>query len=373
MTARAVILLLLLALVLAASWFFSEFEQYEREEYVGYRGEARINRYLGTQLLLAAAGFEAESLDGIELERWLPPAADTLLLPQSLRNDLIGPRLALEAWLAEGGHLVTFPPDIETSRDDSLIAMAGVHTVAVDTADATAETDESIAGYRLTRPILERRLALADEATNGGAIATIEDEFGIVAARLPRGEGYLTVIVSDLWLTNGLIAEPESARFALDLLAGAIEPGKVWIVFDEAIPGLFDRLFEAMPGVLAGIAIAVALWLWSVVPRFGPLSNDSDYARRSITEHLEAAGAFSFRHDGGGSLLDGSIDALVEDAERRHPGLKKLPPEEQAVRIAHITGLPASLIARALSGVGELTPRAFTHHMQLLQKVRKQL
>ena len=406
MTSRAVWLLVILLAVSIGAWFFNTFERFEREEYTGYRGEARINRFLAAELLFEEAGYDAESVNAVDASDWLPPASDTLVLKLSPQYELPEPLLALQNWVAGGGHLVVFPADTQVIGTDSLLSWAGLSLVDVETpAVAAANIDEPVDGevdggddvdgpegdgddeaaasnsktnaknaaksgstYDLPLYGLEQRFSIRDADS-----ATISDDSGVLVARTARGDGYVTAVISDRWFTNDFVLADPNTRFALNTLAGDIEPGKLWFVYENAFPGLFTRLWLAFPAAVLAAALLGAVWIWSVMPRFGPAVTRGSSAQRPITEHIQAAGLFSWRQDGGSALLNGSIEELIEDFERRHPGLRGLEPAEQVRRIARVTGLSERDVATALEGLDELTPRKFMHHMQLLQRVRKEL
>lgn len=371
MTVRVRVLLLMLAAILAATWFFRSYEPFERTEFTGYEGEARFNRFFGAELLMNEAGFDADSVDAFEPSDWLPSVDDTLVLRLSPRYEQLVPAQVLTGWAAGGGHLVLFPADVETAASGSLLASLGLALDDSEPLEAgeTPGVDDA-ATYDLSVDGLYRRVVLLDDAADA---ATTSDFAGVLAARVQHGSGYVTVVISERWFLNFAVTQQKNARFVLDVLAGDIEPGKIWFVFEDSTASLLARLWQFTPGAIVALGVLIALWLWAIVPRFGPLAAGSAADRRSINEHIRAAGLFAFRYDGGASLLEAGIDALIEDAERRHPGLKRLEPAEQATRIARITGLPAAEVATALAGLEEITPREFVRHMQLLQTVRKEL
>lgn len=393
MTSRVVWLMIILVAVSIGAWFFNTFERFERQDFTGYQGEARINRFLAAELLLAEAGYETESVSSVDATDWLPPTSDTLVLKLSPQYELPEPLLALQDWVAGGGHLVVFPADTEVIGTGSLLGWAGLDLIEVDEASvlvvddddppAADETDANLddngktnvknvikSGAEYDLPVygIDRRFTLLETGS-----ATVSDASGVLAVRTSRGDGYVTAVLSDRWFTNDFVLADPNTRFALNTLAGDIEPGKLWFVFENAFPGLFTRLWLAFPGAVLAAVLLGLVWIWSVMPRFGPPLAAAGAEPRPITEHIQAAGLFSWRQDRGSALLNGAIDALIEDFERRHPGLRGLEPSEQVRRIARMTGLSQGDIATALEGVDVLTPRKFMHHMQLLQRVRKEL
>ena len=100
---------------------------------------------------------------------------------------------------------------------------------------------------------------------------------------------------------------------------------------------------------IAGIA-AIIFWLiWSRMPSFGPPLAPESRARRSIMEHVNAAGHFAWRNHSERDLVASSVEAVMHEAERRHPGISRLSPEDQSRRIAKLTELPASAVFEAVA------------------------
>ncbi len=63
--------------------------------------------------------------------------------------------------------------------------------------------------------------------------------------------------------------------------------------------------------LLAGLLL-LTLWLWRVGGRFGPLESEPPHGRRSLREHLEAAGTFLWRRRAGGAMLTAVRQRLRE-------------------------------------------------------------
>ena len=78
MRQSTVALLLVLAASIFAAWFFTTHEKRIRHEYTGYRGEARVNRYVAADLLLNELGIEADSRSSLTPSKWLPENTDTI-------------------------------------------------------------------------------------------------------------------------------------------------------------------------------------------------------------------------------------------------------------------------------------------------------
>jgi hypothetical protein len=63
----------------------------------------------------------------------------------------------------------------------------------------------------------------------------------------------------------------------------------------------------------------------------------------------------------------------VRDAEARHPGLSRMARTEQAEAIARVTGQSPQSVLDVLTGSEEKSQRGFTHDIQRIQEIRKEL
>ncbi len=371
------------------AWHYATHEKEEVEVYVGYRGEARYNRFLAADHLLNALGIEAVSRESFLPTRWLPPPSDTILMRASAGVATGEEFDALTSWVtASGGHLVLLPPREPSPAVDDLLAYFGLAFAALDdgqldsggdqgessdAGEATAaargddsgepydyELDLSHAGHRIT----ERR---ADAGT------LLVDDHGNIAVRVAEGNGYVTVIAGANFFTNEFIADADHARLLLDVVAGYVDPGKVWLIFDASFPSLPALIWQVAPYLVISLAALFLFWLWATMPRFGPKIRPEPESRRSIREHVSAAGNFAWRNDATEDLASSVVAAMIHAAERHHPGIGRQPVEKQARSLARLTGLDAELIFNAMISAGEKRPREFTENVALLQTIRKAL
>ncbi|MDJ0918884.1 MAG: DUF4350 domain-containing protein [Woeseiaceae bacterium] len=384
MRQTTLVLLIILAATLVASWWFSSFERTTRQEYVGLGGEARYNDYFAAEALLEEVGIEADGIATLSPDTWLPPTADTLVL--SLDEVMLVEAVALDTWVHSGGHLVITPGREKGSLERYLGGALPAEYVTVEfeiefqdvTAAAEAASEASEGDAYADENIEDddyvwwgdTRIELVDASA---AVATMEDDYGITVARLLRGEGIVTILSADRMFRNLQLTETENARLLLDIVDGYYEPGKVWFVYSNSFDSLIVYIVKALPFTVLALVLALALWLLSILPRFGPPISPTVRERRSLIEHIASAGPFEWKHAEREALASCSIGLLMHTAERRHPGIGRLPLKEQATRLASITGLPEQDIADALATLDGHTPKGFTKHMQILQKTRDRL
>ncbi len=369
------------------AWYYATHEKVEEEIWVGYSGEARYNAFLAADRLLNAVGIEAESRESFLPTTWLPAASDTILMRASATVATGEEFDALTQWVSDwGGHLVILPPREPSAAVDDLFANFGLSLEYIEgddidstddpvdeTADDAAEAEATTADEEYDYEVFLSHTDYRIRTDRDDAVATLADELGNIAVRVADGNGYVTVVASAAYFTNDLIDDADHARLLLDVVAGYLDPGKVWLIFHSSFPSLGELIWQAAPYLVTSLAALFVLWLWATMPRFGPRLLPESEDRRSINEHVSAAGAFTWRNAGSEALLESAITALINDAERRHPGIGRLPMEKQAESLGHLTGIDANLIFNAMIAADGERAREFTDNIQLLQTIRKAL
>ncbi|MEM6514146.1 MAG: DUF4350 domain-containing protein [Pseudomonadota bacterium] len=370
-------LLVVLMLSLLAGWWFQNFESVEQTRWVGYSGEASYNQFYAAEALLREQGIESDSQATLTPASWLPATSDTIVVASSASlstptqiNELLG-------WVFSGGHLVVLPP-MDDSDSDWLRDAFGMAFVELEdpefaedtSADADGEDDSPDADvdYLLQLGSTRYRIELTDAAD-----ATLSDDEGVVIARRGVQDGVITLVGSEYYFANGQLNEDDHARLLLDIVAGYYDSGRVWFIYSADFDSLFEMLWDNFPRAVSLFLLLLLAWILSSLPRFGPPLADSPPERRSVTEHVRAAGLFDWRSGRAEGLARSAIDALLHDAEYRHPGIGRLSPEKQAKRLAAITGMSADSVLQALMLRDEDNPRQFTQHMKTLQTTRDRL
>ena len=369
------ILLFVLAATLFAAWFFTVNEKVQREFYVGFRGEARINEYHAAGLLLTELGVETETLSSLTPTEWLPDTNDTLFMRLAAPTTIGEERASLLRWIAGGGHLVLLPPPRQDSNTEDFLLEFGLRLLVPEPVDddedeAPEDGEESADEYVLSGNFAQSRIELTAQDI---AADIVRDEGDIVVARRDHGSGYLTMLASSEYFNNLYLDEGDNARLFADVSVGQLESGKVWLVYQTSFAPLWEVIWRAAPYLVVTLALLLFLWIWYAMPGFGPKLRTEQAERRSIIEHIRASGMFVWRRQGAEYLLRSATQALIHEADSKHPGITRLSAERQAASIAHITGMPAGKVLDALAGQTESRQREFTHSMQKLQTIRKEL
>lgn len=380
MRQTTVVLLCVLVATLFAAWFLKTHHKVVDEKYVGYSGEARFNEFLAAEIFLTEAGIEADSKPSLTPTDWLPAYNGIIISRASESIAIAEEQAVLFTWIDNGGHLVLLPPKENSRVVGEFFEYLGAALVEIEYEDEAddeefateedADVEDEEYDYILALESTYERIELAPDEIFS---TTLSDDEGNVAVRRRWGDGYITLIADDDYFLNSTLRDFDHARFLLDVVAGYIPPGKVWFVLDSAFPTLWELLWKNGSYIVIAAATTLFLWLWSVIPKFGPAIMSEQSTRRSILEHIAAAGHFIWRHHGTDSLANSSIEALIHDAETKHPGISRLSADNQARQLAHLSGMPAQRILDVLMSRSESRHREFTHNIQDLQKVRNRL
>lgn len=377
MSHRALALVTAILLVLIGVWFFLTHEKVTRSQYVGYQGVARYNDFLAAELLLQELGLEAESRSSLTPSQWLPETADTIFSRLYTEVSVPEQRQLLLGWVRNGGHLVMLPPAHDTVHVEAFLDDLGYRYVELnfDPGDSGEDPEpQQDAGeeghdYQLELAPMFHRIEVADDAQQS---ATLSDEIGIIAARRSYGSGYITVLAGS-YFHNDILDVDDHAKFLLNVVAGYIDPGKIWLIYDTTFPPLWELIWLNAPFVVAGSLLLLVVALWAAIPKFGPRVHPQAAARRSIIEHVRAAGVFSWRQRGSDDLAKSVVKTVLHEAESRHPGIGRLPLRRQAEQIAQMTGRDPAKVFQVLASAGDHRHREFTQHVSILQRIRKEL
>lgn len=360
-----------------AAWFFTNYEKVTTTQQVGYRGEARINEFLAADLLLVELGLSADSRATLTPYEWLPDVDDTLITRASASFSVGENKDILINWVREGGHLVLLPP-FEPSRivDDFLaelgLALKEFQPETEEESEAQGSDNEASedADYLIDLDNTQYRIVILEPELAG---TTLNDQVGVVVARRAFGGGFVTLAAGAHYFTNLYIGDSDHGRLLLDIVAGYVEPGMVWFIYDAEFPSLWEIVWSRAPMMVICLAAALFLWLLSLVPRFGPVTTPEPPRRRSIIEHVRAAGNFVWRNHGSKALVASSRNSIMQKLEVRRPGFARLSMEEKALQIARVTGFSPQSIIETLSLNEDLNQRDFMHNMQALQRIRSRL
>jgi hypothetical protein len=382
------LILLALAALGALGWYVARnLERSDARVWVGYHGEAETNGYLAASRLLTRLGRETHPVRGIPLAKAMGKT-DALILPNRRLRLTPGQVKDLKAWVEGGGLLVaegTFAENADSARvSDPLFQAFGARMVQSGLEAPAYKPGEAYKGFAKRLKDFEEAHGVVEVNLNGavcrvdlGAYNRIESaqEGAILGADGKfffdqPCDGTVLLFTSLDALGNGQIAAHDHADFAATLVSRRPAGAKVWIVYQEEPPSLAAWLRVHAWMVLIALALLILLGLWRGLRRLGPPLPDPVLDRRSLLEHLAAAGRFQWSVRGGEALLAASQAALKERLWRAHPALAALPPEALIAALAERSGLPEMRVFKALRYGRHADARDFTEAIQTLELLR---
>ena len=362
---RRLLIAALLVTVLAAgaAGFLTSFERVPLKQQVGASGEARLRHFLAAERFAERMGLPAKELRSLpELDAL--DAGAVLVLPNR-RQALEARRLAqILAWVERGGHLIAEAELVGVT--DPLFDALGVRR----NAGAPAKEIEVQLADRKLKVSMHDGLALDPGSSSLRLRAATRD--AVKLASFARGKGMVTVASSLHFARNGLIGREDNAEFLWQLLqltpASALE-----VYFRPERLSLWGFLVEHAAPVLAAGAAALALWLWRIAPRFGPVAPDAPPARRRLLDHLRASGRYYWAQGLRARLGEAARDAALRRLSRAQPDFAAASDAERAARLSALIAIPQEEAVRFLEPVGAMRGADFMRLAQHAQLVHSTL
>jgi hypothetical protein len=324
-------------------WFLNNFDYVAERTYVGPQGEARRNRFLAAERLLARMGMTVRHVKTIPELRELPPNG-TLLLPD--RREAITPdaRARLLKWVEDGGHLVVEDENHRVADPilDALeVARTEVKRAEPVRPEAKAPTQRPLVQARLPHAPGKMRVDMHAQQTLEAPFATVrvESRNATHLVHFPRGQGRVTVLNDLDFLRNRSIGRHDHAEFLWQIVRFQPQTAAVFVFDNPQKLSLWSWLTANAWAVLAGGAALLAVWLWRLASRFGPVAPDPEPGRRRLLDHLRASGRFQWARGGAPALVEAAREAALRRVSRAHPDFASLGPAEQASRLVALFGV----------------------------------
>ena len=393
----------LVAAPFLALFLYAAFNWYvwvERPYPVGMGDEARKNPYLALDQFLARMGARTEfARSPVQLSR--PPEKGALIIaarrlafmtPQRVRE--------IDAWVRRGGMLVVEAEP--TGIDDPLLENYGIERNIPEWDRGTPE--ERRAAKKRETERREARKAESRAAASTDYVATIPwpDAPKPLRVLLPgpglriAGEGEPAKLVSAMagdrlvlvafdadagrvvvlsslnFLRNRDLGQNNHAEFAWRLATGAPQQRTSMLFLRVPSPSLLAWIRENAWPVVISAMVLLLLWLGRIVPRFGPLEPEPPPVRRSLVEHLRAAGRFVWSRGDAQKLIEAARDRVWRTALRRRGGLAGLAHSKAHDTLVSLTGQTPATVQRALHGAGN-NPATFVTTAAALQDLESGL
>jgi hypothetical protein len=249
----------------------------------------------------------------------------------------------------------------------------------VKAADALPEVD-CVAGITLPDATYPLRLDASSFklASHGPTTEMLFNDDDATAVRVfAHGKGRV-VFIAENYFNNLYLPLYDHGEFLLDLANLNRDAAQVLIVKRLDVPSWYQALWALAPLALIALGLALLLWAWRAVRRFGPMLPEPDLARRSLMEHVDASSRWLWKTEKGrGILLTAARAATEKILLRRIPELHKLAEQEKIEHLASNSQLSHSQFSHAdltaaLYNVPAPRPAEFTRQIQTLQRLRKQ-
>jgi hypothetical protein len=421
--ARVIIGAVLFALAGGVFWWASQYLEPVKERiWVGFRGEAARNQFLAAELFMARQGFEVSLGRSIARLTDLPPRS-TAVLPEG-RQALSDRHVEhLMEWVRAGGHLLVQAERDEV--DDLVLTRVGVRLAerkrfrSRETGDDGPSTAEDRAARDRDGPdradgeerkrkdagdggtAKSKKSAKPTSCASNDRLADIklphvhetmivnftsertfriergEPDFqwngrqGMQVVSMRHGSGRVTVLPT-IPFTNQRIDAHDHAAL-LYYLARWDGRADVLRFFDRLEKlSILSWLTEHALAVLFASGTLVALWLWRVSLRFGPIASDPLPVRLRLLDHLAASGRFQWRHGNQARLFQSARDEALMLINRVAPGFAALDIAKQVDRLRELAGFTEEEAANALRA----TPTGnaeFLHLIRLYQRLHATL
>ncbi|MDN3575414.1 DUF4350 domain-containing protein [Chitinimonas viridis] len=185
-----------------------------------------------------------------------------------------------------------------------------------------------------------------------------------------HGKGQV-ILLSHMPFDNDNLREADHGELLVALAGHGNADKPFWIVQGLDMPTWQEALWAYVPLGLVSLGLALLLWLWSAVMRFGPLLPDPQTDRRALMEHIDASGRWLWHaRNGRITLLQAMRNATLAQLLRRSPDLQRLQPDALAQHLAERHKLPLELVELALHKAPANHPMDFFRQIQTLQTLR---
>ncbi|MBZ9784089.1 DUF4350 domain-containing protein [Pseudomonas sp. REP124] len=384
--ALALGILLAVLLVALGIYLYMKAVPYTDQIDHGPSPEAQANPYLAAEHFLRKQGLTVSHANSLDILPSLEPRQNSLLLFGDRYN--MTPRQIDQVmnWTRAGGRLLFVAQSLWDEKagqsNDLLLDRVQLHqSLSKDLKDPPPDKESGDDPYpKLTRLYLENEDAPAYagfdtafhlEDPNNLAQAWANSAKATHMMQLNHGLGSIIVVTdADLWKTPA-IGEYDNAWLLWYLTADT----HVTLMYDTDHDSLWTLLLRYFPQALVALIALIALGLWHVAVRHGPVQAPAAKARRQLLEHVRASADFMLRRNGQHSLLHALQQDILRRVRHRHPGYDQLAVAEQWLVLSRLTRQPTRAISQAMSPRPKqrLSSAEFSRQVAHLQTLRNAL
>jgi hypothetical protein len=291
------------------------------------------------------------------------PAGGVLLLPhqrQALNAERMG---AILRWVERGGHLLVEAEPL--SVPDALLDLVGAQREDGEVLPKPIVFDLPQTGRKLTVSMTSGMKLVAPQAR-------VRLRIGDRLMSLERGRGMVTIASTLQFARNRSIGANDHAELLWQLLQST--PGRALVVyFRPEQLSLWNFLKENAAPALAAGAVLLALWVWSIAPRFGPVAPDLPPGRRRLLDHLRASGRYYWARGLRSRLVVAARDAALRRLTRAQPDFATASQVERAARLSSLIQISKEDAARFIDAAGAMRGADFIKLTQQAQRVHSAL
>jgi hypothetical protein len=192
-------------------------------------------------------------------------------------------------------------------------------------------------------------------ATNPGATAEVaRDRLGGRIVQMQVGRGQVTAISNFDFVQWKELGKADHAELIWHLLTGgetkpAGQATTMLLMLQPSTTGLGSWLQEHAWMVSLSMAVLLCCWIWHVLPRFGPLLPPVLTPRRSLREHIRAAGGWLASRSDWMALVTPVRARFWARLAQRHPRTTLMSQIERLEYVARLCSLTLNETTRLLA------------------------
>lgn len=376
---------LILTTIGLALWLYFKLDYRLVEKDQGYQGEAKTNPYLAAEFFLRKMGQKSEQVELFTDKQTALSSGDTLLIP-SVRLAFDSRRSTdMLEWVDKGGHLIiTGQPDTETntSQRDYILETLGLYIERKVLGEDTELYEEpvNIAIHdedNFWQVDFEDYLIISTTPQfKSEIIWKVEENKRVHAIQVVVGKGRITLLSDIRIFRNDYIESYDHAAFLLSLANDQLKSSETGIfyysLFEDRI-SLYLWLWENAKPLMLSIIVFIAIALWMLIPRFGPLININQPVRRQFLDHLRASGNYHWRQGHYYHLLMEVRKQLSHKVKLKYPEWSGLSKHDQILHFVETSKIEEVAIENALFDNDVDQENDFIKKVKILEKLRKSI
>lgn len=396
---------------------YTGFESYEEEiERENYRYD---NHYLAAKMLMEKRGVSTSIFKNyarLFSSNFTPTNNDVVILTdsdvrvtQALSDNLL-------KWVEDGGSLILAVSFNSTNsgnnansnlsnKSNALFSELGIETEYITAEDGwyvlpddtVLETNdgETIAvnlenSYRITlpqdtdiyysahpkQPRLNKYTRYNQDDGNGSASDIkheqkhIEEPGGWSFIQLERGAGLIT-LMTDVYVWNNEQLDDSENAVLLTFLAD--DASHIYFFTPTSLASWYTLLFQFAPFFVCLSGLCIALILWKLSARFGPLQNNNNSEITFFSQHIKASGDYYWRTGQHAALLNELRSLVLNRCYAKWPSMQHQAKEKLYNKLSQQSGWSEQTIADVFDESQRHNAEQFTKLVGVLQQLRNML